>query len=57
MPIYNITDYGAVPDTGAVCTEAIQRAVDMCEKGGTVYIPKGSFVSGAIFLKSNMTLF
>lgn len=57
MSIYNITDYGAVPDTGAVCTEAIQRAIDICERSGTVYIPKGSFVSGAIYLKSNMTLF
>ncbi len=55
MAIYNIKDYGATEDR--VCTEAIQKAIDECEKGGTVYIPKGEFVSGAIFLKSDMTLY
>ena len=55
--IFNITDYGAVADGKTVCTEAIQRAIDLCEKSGTVYIPKGTFISGAVFLKSNMTLY
>lgn len=54
---YNITAYGAVPDGITVCTEAIQKAVDLCPRGGTVYIPRGNFVSGAIFLKSDMTLY
>ena len=57
MKIYDITEYGAVPDGKTVCTEAIQKAVDLCDNGSTVYIPNGIFVSGAIFLKSNMTLF
>ncbi|MCM1046611.1 MAG: glycoside hydrolase family 28 protein [Candidatus Gastranaerophilales bacterium] len=57
MAIYNITDYGAVPDSGMACTQAIQRAIDLCDKNGTVYIPKGRFLSGAVFLKSDMTLF
>ncbi len=56
MENYNITDYGAIPDGTAVCTKAIQRAIDLCENGGIVHIPKGDFVTGAIFLKSNMTL-
>ncbi len=56
MKILNIIDYGAATD-GNVCTDAIQRAIDLCDDGGTVYIPKGTFISGAIFLKSNMTLF
>lgn len=57
MTIYNITDYGAAADSNTVCTKAIQRAIDLCGEGQTVYIPKGCFVSGALFLKSNMTLF
>lgn len=57
MKIYDITEYGAVPDEKNVCTKAIQRTIDLCDNGGTVYIPKGVFVTGAIFLKSDMTLF
>jgi exo-poly-alpha-galacturonosidase len=54
--IYNILDYGAKSDTGTINTKAIQAAIDACIAGGTVYIPKGTFTSGALFLKSNMTL-
>lgn len=57
MAIYNITDYGAVSDGKTVCTKAIQRTIDLCDKNGTVYIPKGEYISGAVFLKSDMTLF
>ncbi|MGB8194143.1 MAG: glycoside hydrolase family 28 protein [Chitinophagaceae bacterium] len=55
--IYNITDYGAKDDTAIKNTVAIQAAIDACTDGGTVYIPKGVFISGALFLKSNMTLY
>lgn len=55
--IYNILDYGAKDDTAYKNTTAIQKAIDACTAGGTVYIPKGVFVSGALYLKSNMTLF
>ncbi len=54
--IYNILDFGAKADTAFKNTKAIQAAIDACTIGGTVYIPKGIFVSGAVFLKSNMTL-
>lgn len=57
MAVYNITDYGAAADGKTVCTKAIQRAIDLCDINGTVYIPKGEYVSGAVFLKSDMTLF
>ncbi len=57
MAVYDITAYGAVADGKTVCTKAIQRAIDLCEKGGTVYVPEGNFITGALYLKSNMTLF
>lgn len=55
--IVNIVDYGAVGDGITLNTLAIQTAIDHCPEHGTVIIPKGTFVTGAIFLKSKMTLF
>lgn len=55
--VFNILNYGAKADSGIVNTRAIQKAINACSEGGTVLIPSGTFVSGALFLKSNMTLF
>ena len=55
MAVYNITDYGAKTD-GDVYTKEIQAAIDACGKGDTVLIPEGCFVSGALYLKSDITL-
>lgn len=54
---YNILDYGAKEDTAFKNTSAIQAAINACTAGGTVYIPKGTFLSGALYLKSDMTLY
>ncbi len=58
LPFFNVVDYGAVGDGKILCTENIQKAVDACAAagGGKVHFPAGKYLSGAIFLKSNVTL-
>ena len=56
MCTYNILDFGATGDGITVCTKEIQKAIDACKRGGTVLIPQGTFISGALYLKSNLTL-
>lgn len=55
----DIFSYGAKGDGRTVDTEAIQAAIDSCyeEGGGMVYFQKGCFISGTIYLKSNVTLY
>ena len=55
---YVITDFGAVPDGVTNNREAIQTAVDRAHEagGGRVVVPTGRFLSGAIVLKSHVTL-
>lgn len=57
MSTFNILDFGAVADSETVCTKAIQRAIDLCKKNDTVIIPQGRFLTGSLYLKSNMTLY
>ncbi len=53
-----ITDYGAVPDGKTLNTKAIQLTINQClsEGGGTVVVPEGIFLSGAVFLKQGVDL-
>lgn len=54
----DITSFGAIADGKTLNTKAIQKAIDSCSKigGGTVYFPKGTFITGALILKSNINL-
>lgn len=53
-----ISEHGALGDGTTVNTVAIQSAIDGCATngGGTVVVPRGTFVSGAIFLKQGVNL-
>lgn len=53
----DITDYGAVNGGEVLCTTAIQQAIDKAaELECEVYVPEGIYLTGALFLKSNMSL-
>ncbi len=56
--MFDICDYGAIADGKTLNTGAIHAAVEACHRagGGTVYVPAGRFLTGAIFLKSNINL-
>ena len=51
----NVVDYGADSTGNVLSTSAMQRAIDECPEGGCVYVPEGRYVSGALYLKSDMT--
>ncbi len=55
---YNILNYGAIGDGNYDCTEAIKRTIEICNTngGGKVIIPEGVFLTGSIYLKSNVNL-
>jgi polygalacturonase len=53
-----VTERGAVGDGQTLNTKAIQAAIDQCSArgGGDVVVPKGVFLTGAIFLKKGVNL-
>lgn len=56
---FDIVKYGSVNDGKTLNTKAIQQAIDDCSKnsGGTVNIPTGVFITGTLYLKSNVHLY
>ncbi len=52
----DIRQHGARGDGKTLDTAAIQATIDACPAGGTVTIPVGQYLSGALFLKSHLTL-
>lgn len=55
---HDVTSYGARGDGNMLCTQAIQSAIDAAAArgGGTVIVPAGRFLTGALELRSNITL-
>ncbi len=55
---YDVRKYGAKGDGIADDTAALAAAVDAASKngGGTVDVPAGTYLSGTVFLKSNLTI-
>lgn len=56
--VRNVLDHGASGTMEPKATAAIQAAIDECHAagGGTVLLPAGDYLSGALTLKSNVTL-
>jgi len=58
LSIHNVTAYGAAGDGTRLETRPIQNAIDDCaRRGGLVYFPAGTWLSGTLFLKSNVFLY
>lgn len=55
--VYNVLDYGVVGDGVTNNTEAIRALTNkMKKKGGVLFFPEGKYLTGTIFMHSNMTL-
>ena len=56
--VFDITHYGAVPNSTNSCTDAFRRAIAACQKvgGGVVRVPAGHFLTGPIDMVDNMNL-
>lgn len=54
----NIIDFGAKPDGQTSNTPVIKKAIETLSQkgGGTVYFPTGTYLTGPIVMKSNITL-
>ncbi len=56
--VFSVKQYNAVGDGQTLDTKAIQSAIDAASAagGGTVDFPAGTYLSGTLILKSNITL-
>ncbi|BAV09678.1 Glycosyl hydrolases family 28 [Filimonas lacunae] len=55
---YSITDYSVVKDSTVIQTQKIQAVIDkaFANGGGVVVVPKGTFLTGALFFKQGTHL-
>jgi polygalacturonase len=56
-PFFNVRDFGAAGDGKHKDTPGIQAAIEACSKagGGTVFVPPGRYLTGAVELRSFVT--
>jgi polygalacturonase len=56
---FDVTKFGATADGKTLDSPAVNKAIDAAAAagGGTVYLPAGTFLSGSIHLKSNISLY
>ena len=52
----NVRDFGAIGDGKTDDTTAIQAAINCLPIGGRLYFPEGTYLTGALCLKSHITL-
>jgi polygalacturonase len=60
QPVWtNIVNHGADPSGKTKCTEIINNLIDSLANsgGGTLFFPAGTFLTGPIVMKSNITLY
>jgi polygalacturonase len=55
---YVLTDFGVKNDSTVIQTSAIQHVIDHCyeQGGGVIVVPKGTFLTGALFFKKGTHL-
>ncbi len=53
----NVKDFGAVGDGSTLNTRALQAALDACGKGQEVFFPAGVYLTGALRMHSDMSLY
>jgi polygalacturonase len=58
VTLYDVRTFGAVGDGQTLSTKSLQAAIDQCNAagGGTVLVAGGRFLTGTLYLKSNVTL-
>ncbi len=55
--LLDVTKFGAKGDGIKSDAFAIQAAISACPPGGTVYVPAGTYLTGPVFLKSNISIY
>lgn len=56
MTTINVLDYGADNTGASLATAALQQAINAAPEAAVVRIPAGTYLTGALFLHSHMTL-